>query len=84
MPRRYSDFPDSFASWNLLSSLGSTISIVGVIWFIFIIYDAFVREEKFVSWTGPNYNTNTTLEWVFNSPPDHHTYNELPFIHYPK
>jgi len=84
MPRRYSDFPDSFTSWNLISSLGSTISIIGVVWFIFIVYDAFVREEKFISWTGHNYNTSPTLEWVFNSPPAHHTYNELPFIHYSK
>lgn len=82
MPRRYSDFPDSFATWNLVSSIGSVISIIGVLWFIFVIYDAFVREEKFVSWTNTDYNT-TTLEWIFNSPPALHTYNELPFIFQP-
>nr|YP_010890013.1 cytochrome c oxidase subunit I [Stephalia dilata]WJJ70000.1 cytochrome c oxidase subunit 1 [Stephalia dilata] len=80
MPRRYSDFPDSFAIWNLVSSLGSILSIVGVIWFIFLTYDAFVREEKFISWN--NSNDINTLEWVFNSPPALHTYNELPFIFY--
>lgn len=84
MPRRYSDFPDTMATWNLVSSLGSTISIIGVVWFIFIIYDAFVREEKFVSWYDNNYESNVTLEWVFNSPPAHHTYNELPLIYYNK
>lgn len=47
LPRRYSDFHDSFAGWNLISSLGSVISIVGVVWFIFIVYDAFAREIKF-------------------------------------
>jgi cytochrome c oxidase subunit 1 len=52
MPRRYSDFPDSFSYWNAISSLGSTLSIIGVVWFIFIIYDAFVREEKFISWNN--------------------------------
>jgi cytochrome c oxidase subunit 1 len=31
LPRRYSDYPDSYAGWNLISSLGSTISIVGVV-----------------------------------------------------
>lgn len=30
-PRRYSDFADSFAGWNLISSFGSVISILGVI-----------------------------------------------------
>ena len=84
MPRRYSDFPDSFATWNLISSLGSTISIVGVVWFIFTIYDAFVREERFVSWSSDSYNTTDTLEWLMTSPPAHHTYNELPFIAYNK
>ena len=44
------------------SVLGSTISIVGVVWFIFTIYDAFVREEKFVSWSNDNYNSADTLE----------------------
>ena len=80
MPRRYSDFPDSFAIWNLISFLGSIISIIGVVWFIFLTYDAFVREEKFISWN--NSNDINTLEWVFNSPPALHTYNELPFIFY--
>ena len=80
MPRRYSDFPDTMSTWNLVSSVGSTISIIGVVWFIFVIYDAFVREEKFVSWTNDEYNSTTTLEWVFNSPPALHTYNELPLV----
>ncbi len=80
MPRRYSDFPDSFATWNLVSSLGSTLSIIGIIWFIFIIYDAFVQEEKFISWSTSN--EINSLEWIQNSPPNHHTYNELPFIYY--
>ena len=79
MPRRYSDFPDSFSYWNAISSLGSTLSIIGVVWFIFIIYDAFVREEKFVSWN--NSKEINSLEWVFNSPPAFHTYYELPYIH---
>ena len=79
MPRRYSDFPDSFSTWNLISSIGSVISIVGVIWFIFIIYEAFLKEEKFTGWTEEEYASNT-LEWTFTSPPTLHTYNELPFI----
>lgn len=83
MPRRYSDFPDSFTLWNSISSLGSIISIIGVIWFIFIIYEAFVREEEFTGWVKNEYKI-PTLEWVFNSPPTLHTYNELPYIFSPK
>lgn len=54
MPRRYSDFPDSFIGWNIVSSLGSAISIVAVLFFVYIIYDAFYREVKFLGWTNNN------------------------------
>ena len=47
-PRRYSDFADSFAGWNLVSSLGSIISIVRVVWFLYIVYEIYVREEPFI------------------------------------
>ena len=55
MPRRYSDFPDVFAGWNLISSLGSAISIVATLLFIYIIYDAYHREIKFVGWSNSGY-----------------------------
>nr|AET13232.1 cytochrome c oxidase subunit 1 [Craterolophus convolvulus] len=83
LPRRYSDFPDSFTEWNTLSSLGSAISIVAVLWFIYIIYDAFVREVPFVTWLE-NPEVAPSLEWVQVSPPTIHTYNELPFIYAPQ
>lgn len=83
LPRRYSDFPDSFTEWNTLSSLGSAISIVAVLWFIYVIYDAFVREIPFVTWLE-NEDQAPSLEWVQLSPPNIHTYNELPFIYAPR
>lgn len=79
LPRRYSDFHDSFAGWNQISSLGSMISIVGVIWFLYIVYDAYVREENFMGWTN-NIGECSTLEWIQTTPPSFHTYNELPFV----
>jgi cytochrome c oxidase subunit 1 len=45
MPRRIPDFPDAFAGWNSLSSLGSSITTIGIMWFIFFIY--LVLNEKF-------------------------------------
>ena len=45
MPRRYVDYPDAFAGWNLVSSIGSYISGFGVLIFIYGVIDAFVRKR---------------------------------------
>ena len=37
MPRRIPDYPDIYASWNYVSSVGSLISVVGVFVFFFLI-----------------------------------------------
>ena len=45
MPRRIPDYPDAFAGWNLISSLGSLISVVATVIFIYIVYDIFKKGE---------------------------------------
>src|ERR687898_2843160 len=40
MPRRYVDYPDAFAGWNMISSYGSYISGFGVLIFIYGVVDA--------------------------------------------
>jgi len=37
MPRRYSDYPDRFIYWNVFARIGSIISTVSVIFFLFIL-----------------------------------------------
>ena len=37
-PRRYYDYPDAYAFYNWVSSVGSIISLVGVIIFVYVIY----------------------------------------------
>ncbi len=45
MPRRYVDYPDAFAGWNFISSVGSYISAVGVFIFLYMLYDAFSKKR---------------------------------------
>jgi cytochrome c oxidase subunit 1 len=40
IPRRYSDYPDSYLSWNIMASVGSIISVIAVLYFLFILCSA--------------------------------------------
>jgi cytochrome c oxidase subunit I len=78
MPRRYVDYPDAFAGWNLVSSIGSYISGVGVLIFLWGLAEAFAKKRRAANnpW-GPG---ATTLEWTLSSPPPFHQYEVLPQI----
>jgi cytochrome c oxidase subunit 1 len=78
MPRRIADYPDAFAGWNLVSSLGSYLSALGTLVFFYGVALAFVRKEK--AGDNPWGAGATTLEWTLPSPPPFHQYNELPLI----
>jgi len=78
MPRRVADYPDAFAGWNLVSSIGSYISGVGALVFFFGVAHAFMRKEHAAD--NPWGAGATTLEWTLPSPPPFHQYNELPLI----
>ena len=78
MPRRYVDYPDAFAGWNYVSSIGSYISAVGVLIFLYGVYEAFARKEEAAD--NPWGEGATTLEWTLSSPPPFHQFNTLPRI----
>ena len=44
MPRRIPDFPDCYAGWNYIASIGSFITVIGLFFFFFIIYVCFYSE----------------------------------------
>nr|YP_654707.1 cytochrome c oxidase subunit I [Flustrellidra hispida]AAZ76755.1 cytochrome c oxidase subunit I [Flustrellidra hispida] len=72
MPRRYSDYPDSMTTWNMVSSFGALTGFFGVSIFIFMLLEALLVER--------NVNTaefgSTTLEWDDNLPLDFHNSQE--------
>jgi cytochrome c oxidase subunit I len=78
MPRRYADYPDAFAGWNMVSSIGSYISFAGFLVFLFCIAEAFTRKVRAPA--NPWGVGATTLEWALPSPPAFHSYETLPRI----
>jgi len=78
MPRRYVDYPDAYAGWNYISSLGSYIFALGLVIFFYGIYVAFSKKE--LAGDNPWGEGATTLEWTLPSPPPFHQFETLPRI----
>nr|YP_009905700.1 cytochrome c oxidase subunit I [Aphaenogaster famelica]QGW36312.1 cytochrome c oxidase subunit I [Aphaenogaster famelica] len=76
MPRRYSDYPDNFLSWNIISSMGSLISILSLTILMFIIWEAIASKRMIMNM----FFLSPSLEWLNNTPPLNHSYNEIPSI----
>jgi cytochrome c oxidase subunit 1 len=90
MPRRISDYPDAFTGWNLVSSIGSIISVIATVLFLHIIYMQLVEGDvtSRYPWLVPEFysdlfqtlfNRNyVSLEWALDSPPKPHAFVSLP------
>ena len=78
MPRRYVDYPDAFAGWNWVSSMGSYLSAASVLVFLYGVYAAFAAKKR--AGDNPWGAGATTLEWTLPSPPPFHQFNTLPVI----
>lgn len=76
IPRRYSDFPDSYLTWNIVSSLGRTISLFGIVFFLFIIWESIVTQRT----SSFPIQLSSSIEWYHTLPPAEHTYAELPLL----
>jgi cytochrome c oxidase subunit 1 len=79
MPRRIPDFPDVYAGWNMVSSVGAAITAVGTLMFYYIVWHTYRYGEK-VSVANPWGEGATTLEWAVPSPAPFHTHEVLPVI----
>nr|YP_010309705.1 cytochrome c oxidase subunit I [Cissites auriculata]UMR54822.1 cytochrome c oxidase subunit I [Cissites auriculata] len=76
MPRRYSDYPDAYMLWNMISSIGSFISLAGALLMIFITWEAFI-SKRFSLFP---LSMGTSIEWSQALPPAEHSYSELPIL----
>jgi len=76
MPWRYSDNPDAYTTWNIISVIGSTISFISIIIFLFIIWERITSNWLILFPT----HTRNSVEYLQNFPPAEHRYSELPTI----
>jgi cytochrome c oxidase subunit I len=78
MPRRYPDYPDAYAGWNEVASIGSYVSFAATLLFVVIaIYTIFFGKRIGANPWGEG---ATTLEWTVSSPPPFHSFDELPRV----
>lgn len=71
MPRRYSDYADTFAKWNVISSIGSLLSILGAFYLLSVLwYSLRICSKTSVFDSG-------SLEFTDRLPTCFHSYREL-------
>lgn len=78
MPRRIPDYPDAYAGWNMVSSIGSYISALGALLFLAVIWRTFAAGAR--AEANPWGEGATTLEWTLSSPPPEHCFETPPHI----
>nr|UPL65521.1 cytochrome c oxidase subunit I [Macropes robustus] len=77
MPRRYSDYPDNYSTWNIISSIGSTMSMMSIIMFIMLLWESLVSKRAILF----SNNLPSSIEWLQKTPPSEHSYSELPMLY---
>jgi len=72
IPRRYSDYPDAYFKWNQVSRYGSLLSIVAVLMFIFLLWEALIAQRTVLFGLAPS----VSREWEDHFPLDWHSNSE--------
>ena len=78
MPRRYIDYPDAYAFWNRISSIGYYVTFIGLLVFLYLLWDS--ARKRIPAPANPWGEGATTLEWTLPSPPPFHQFETLPRI----
>lgn len=78
MPRRIPDYPEAYAGWNHVISMGSYLSAISAVLFIFIaLYTVFFGKKI---GNNPWGEGAKTLEWTVSSPPPFHSFEDPPHV----
>lgn len=80
IPRRYSDYPDVYTKWNVVSRIGSILSFVALLFFIFLLWEAIASQRSLIT-SG---HIATSVEWKTITPLHFHTHSEIPAITAPE
>ena len=76
IPRRYSDYPDRYTTWNVVSTIGSTISLIATLGFVIIVWEALVSQRQALG----ALSLPTSIEWLHPYPPADHSFMEIPAV----
>jgi len=76
MPRRVPDFPTAYNGWNFIASFGSTITLIGFIFFFFIIYVSYLYNYRRYSYRL-HYGRNGIPEMEYDNRFDKEVYSKL-------
>ncbi len=78
MPRRYPDYPDAYALWNHVATIGYMIMAASMVVFFWNVIQSLLAGRKAEG--NPWGEGATTLEWTLSSPPPFHQFETLPVI----
>lgn len=76
MPRRYATYDVEFQTYHVLSSIGSFVLGLGLIWTLIYMVMGLFNGKK----AGPNPWGAASLEWATQSPPIEHNFHQIPHV----
>jgi len=77
IPRRYSDYPDFYAGWNFIARVGSIISVISSLIFIFTLWERLASQRSVIF----SLHSRASLEFSHSFPPITHSYTSLPQVY---
>lgn len=77
MPRRYADYPDFIATYNLICTIGSWISILSLGLFIYVIWESIASHRPIIR----SRTIVSNIDIKHSCPPFTHRYNSMPKVY---